>query len=134
MLSSQIDLPQLEGFTTFYGIQVSPIAEDGALIVLGHHDDRRRVIAALNRHAREVCGLINLADERGASYDDAEGGLHRHWAVLVEECDDPDRHGDAAAEGYECSRCAEIEQGPWWINWAAKETDPGAFPVMVWEV
>lgn len=126
-------IPDLEGFDTNYGIPISAIGEDGALIVLGHHD-RRRTVAALNRYSRKLFGFASLLDDPAATYADAEVGLHERWAVLVTECDDRGTHDDYTATDGFCPRCREIAEAMWWIRYDAAETDPGAFPVMVWEV
>lgn len=126
-LTEQPDLPDLEGFTTCHGVKVSPIGDDGTLIVLGHHD-RRRVIAALNAYSRDMCGFANVLDEPGAGFEEAQEFLYAAWAVLVTSCDKPAGHDTA-----ECGKCKEIAEGPWWIRYDAKETHPGAFPVMIWD-
>lgn len=64
-----------------YGIKVSHIGEDGDLIALGHHTDRR-TIAAFNRHMRAFLGLANLADDRSATVADWLPALQRKHAVF----------------------------------------------------
>lgn len=119
--------PELAGFKTYYGIQVSYIGEDGAMIALGHHD-RRVTIAAMNRHARLDCGLANMLDDPRATYDDVEGWLHERWAVELtdrcRECDD-----DPACR--ECQALRARPEGVWCLQWSTEAAD-GSFPVMIW--
>ncbi len=71
--------PEME--ETHYGIKVSHIGEDGDLITLGHHSDRR-TIAAFNRHMRVFLGLANLADDRSSTAADWVPALQRKHAVF----------------------------------------------------
>lgn len=66
---------------THYGIKVSHIGEDGDLIALGHHSDRR-TLAAFNRHMRVFLGLANLADDRSATAADWVPALQRKHCVF----------------------------------------------------
>lgn len=104
-------IPDLKGFNTYYGLQVSDIGEDGNLIILGHHHaEPRRVIAALNQHARTFWSLTNLLDDRGADLADLAGALHETYAVVEEF----DRHG------------------AWYIRWNVDPATPEAFPATIW--
>lgn len=122
-------VPDLKGFTIYYGVPVSDIGEDGNLIALGHHDTRQ-VLAAFNRHARTFWGLTDLYDGRLPMFPrhHAVEDVCERWAVLVKECDEarqPDHTGD-------CSRCRLLKEEDWWIDYSAKEPTLGSFPVMVW--
>lgn len=118
--------PDLKGFKTYYGLQVSDIGEDGDLIILGHHHhDPLRVIAALNRHARTHWSLTNLIDKPGAEVADLACSVYETHAVLRTECDDPDHEAD-------CVMCREVADADWWIEWNRTAEEPGAFPVTMW--
>jgi hypothetical protein len=118
--------PDLKGFETYYGLRLSDIGEDGDVIILGHHSDEPlRVVAALNRHARTFWGLANLIDRPGAELDDLVGAIHETHAVIVVQCDD-------SAHEPDCSRCREIGEADWWIEWNHAGDDPNAFPVTMW--
>jgi hypothetical protein len=119
-------IPDLPDFETYYGVQVSDIGEDGDVIILGHHD-KRRALAALNRHARTFWGLTNLYDG-ATTVSPAVDNLRERWAVLLTKCenaDGPDHEG-------RCYRCEDIASSSWWIDYSADETASGAFPVMMW--
>lgn len=94
-----------------HGLWVSEIGEDGDLVVLGHHDPRR-VIAALNRHARTQWGQTSLVSDDLIPPTRAVDQLHRSWEVL-----DPHR--------------AEQHEAPWWLVPATADT-PGAVPITMW--
>jgi hypothetical protein len=85
--------PEMEA--THYGITVAHIGEDGDLIALGHHSDRR-TLAAFNRHMRTFVGLANLADDRSATAAEWMSALQQKHAVFrapnpTEDCwEDPD--------------------------------------------
>lgn len=96
---------------TNYGIPVSLIGEDGALVALGHHP-RRRVIAAFNKHSREFQGVPNLADDFSAKAQEWLDRLDYRWATF--NAPDPERGEDP-----DCS---------WWARWCTPDT-PGARPV-----
>jgi hypothetical protein len=97
--TAQLTEPQMED--THYGIKVAHMGEDGDLIALGHHSDRR-TIAAFNRHMRTFLGLANLADDRSSTAADWVPALQRKhcrfrvpnpetwegdWAWIAEWCD-----------------------------------------------
>lgn len=107
-MTTQI-LPDLSGFEAHYGIRVSYIGEDGYMVALGHHDDKRRVIAAMNRLARKQAGLSNMRDDHRATYEDAVGRLYDDWGVEL----------TGSAEEW-CIQCGE--QG-----------NPAAFPITLWK-
>lgn len=120
-------IPDLRGFETHYGVPVSAIGDDGALIALGHHDERT-TIAAFSRYSRSTFGFANLLDDRAGSYAEAQDGLAAYWAVLVTSCDE---HGEKRDSG--CWRCIELDANDWWITYFEVQETPGAFPVMVWD-
>ncbi|MFB7359617.1 hypothetical protein [Streptomyces gardneri] len=104
-----ITAPQMEG--SYYGITVCTTGEDGDMLALGHHNDRR-ALAAFNAHARRYLGLVNVADDRRADADDWLDAIRQGWVVF---------------------RTPDPEQGddPEWV-WsadAASETTPNAQPV-----
>lgn len=114
----------------YYSIALSDVGETGAVVVLGHHDDPRRVVAALNRHARLVWGTCSLLDGvMCPEFDDAAAGLTRHWAAFATECEDAGRPYHRPG----CVTCTDIRAGHWWLSWDKAATDPGAFPVTHWE-
>ncbi|WP_333759281.1 hypothetical protein [Streptomyces sp. ISBFB 2968] len=104
-----IDVPEMED--THYGIGVSHIGEDGDLIAIGHHSDRR-TLAAFNRHMRTFLGLANLADDRSATAIEWLPALQRKHCVF--------RTPDPAD-------CWEADWS-WVAEWCDPET-PGAQPV-----
>lgn len=118
---------------TYYGIKLSDVGEDGDVVVLGHHDTRR-VIAALNRHARKVWGERSLVSSWGGTLAEARRDLMQRWGRFVTSCEEPvahERRKRIAADGA-CWRCQEIAEDGWAITWAAKSTDEGAFPITHW--
>ncbi len=127
-------VPSLPGFVEHYGIPVADMGEDGGLIALGHHTPAP-ALGAFNRHARKVWGF-RAATHRAALYDGAiqdgpAGDVRERWAVHLYEC------GDCQGDP-ECSTCPEIKRawagGGWWIDYNAKQGDPGAFPITTWRV
>ncbi len=125
--ASRPAFPELDGFQECYGIRVSYIGDDGAMIALGHHD-KRVVIAAMNRHARTYCGLENMLDDPRAGYHDVERGLSECWAVeLHDRCLE-------CGDNPECRECHALRNRPaeeWCLRWGIERT-PGSFPVMIW--
>ena len=77
----------------FYGVPITSVGEDGDMLAFGHVDPRR-ALAAFNRYARTVCGLLNLADDRSATTDDMLNSIRHEWAVFhapdPDDGDDPD--------------------------------------------
>ena len=97
---------------TYYGIAVCYSGEDGDMIALGHHD-KRRTIAALNKHARVYCGLRNITDDHRTRAASISRSLSARWGLATkpdpEDGDDPD----------------------WaWILKPATAETPGAIPYM----
>lgn len=89
-------IPDPEMEDTHYGITVAHIGDEGDLIALGHHD-KRRALAAFNRHYRVFLGLVNLASDRSASAADFETCISEKRAVFRKpdpdsEWEDPDWH------------------------------------------
>lgn len=125
--ASRPAFPELDGFQECYGIRVSYIGDDGAMIALGHHD-HRIVIAAMNQHARSYCGLANMLDDPRATYDDVEGWLNERWAVeLVDRCLE-------CGDNPECRECQALRtraEDEWCLRWGNEPT-AGSFPVMIW--
>ena len=113
---------------SYYGVEFSPIGDDGDHLVAKGHPDLRRVLAAFNRYARVDVGLLNLADDSRA---DAEAvasvaeELKRTWAVQRMTC------SDECDEGEDCTACAQVRNDGGWIFWGRNETEQGAFPVTV---
>jgi hypothetical protein len=108
------NLPDLEGFTTYYGVQVSVIGDQGALLILGH-PGKLRALAALNAYARRESGLWNLLDIKGPDAADLEGILDcivPQWAVLMPTPYDGDL---------------------WALRWVDSAYVDGAFPVTTYE-
>ncbi|MBZ6211696.1 hypothetical protein KVH31_34945 [Streptomyces olivaceus] len=106
----KIDAPAMEN--SHYGIRVSHIGEDGDLIALGHHSDRRS-IAAFNRHMRTFLGLANLADDRSATAAEWVPALQRRHCIF--RTPDPEN-------------CWEDVDWSWVAEWCQPET-PDAHPV-----
>jgi hypothetical protein len=120
----------------YNGIDVCALGEEAdTLVALGHHDPKQ-TLAALNVYAKSL-GWSDLLDGDGTHDPDkwrqALDKLQPRWAVLVTECDDPGMHEDYMGTDGFCPRCREIAEATWWISYAAAESTPGAFPVMVWE-
>ncbi|MFI5473166.1 hypothetical protein ACIA6D_23365 [Streptomyces cacaoi] len=99
---------------THYGIQVATLGEDGDMIALGHHDTRR-ALAAFNRHARVVWGLLNLEDSRSA--------LAADWAKDIKPCMAVFRTADPESD-YEDPGCI------WFADWSDPDS-PDARPVTI---
>lgn len=122
-------LPDLTGFSTYYGVQVSWIGDEGDMIALGHHDPRT-VIAALNRCARIEAGLSNLTDDRDATYQDMKQRLAADYFIqLVDNCLECGGEPD-------CGACKDIRaayaDGNWWLHRVASADVSGAFPATYW--
>jgi hypothetical protein len=115
---------------TYYGVELSPLGEDGEHLITAGHPDPRRVIAAFNRYARVVCGLRNLNDDPRADAGDVADiarELKQDWAVLGMECEFYQDHGP-----YEdCSTCQQIRSDDGWLFWGRDADEDGAFPVTV---
>lgn len=77
--STRLVEPDMED--THYGIKVAHIGDDGDMICLGHHSDRR-TLAAFNRHSRTFLGLANLADDRSSKAADWTSTFQRRHAVF----------------------------------------------------
>jgi hypothetical protein len=117
-----IDPPTLDGFETHYGIPVAILGEDGdQFVALGRHD-KRRVLAAFNRMCR-----VDLGWRNGLSAEFSTVKLanlrYEQW-VLATDCGD-------CGDNPECTYCAEIRSGRWWLRMAT-DRDAEAFPVTVW--
>jgi hypothetical protein len=102
-------LPDLSGFETHFGIRVSYIGEDGYMVALGHHDDKRRVVAAMNRLARKQAGLVNMLDDSRGGYADVADWLFDDWGIELTGSTDE-----------------------WCIQWGA-QGNPDAFPITIWK-
>lgn len=102
--------PEMED--THYGIGVAHIGEDGDLVALGHHSDRR-TLAAFNRHMRTFVGLDNLADDRSSKAADWPPAFQRKHAVF--RAPDP-------------ANCWEDPDWHWVADWCDADT-PNAQPV-----
>lgn len=114
--------PQLAGFTTLYGIQVSTIGEDGDLVALGHHD-RRTVLAAFLAYYRKVMGDPISLYHDGDSLDIGE-----MWARLVGQCGGECPQPQSAI-GL-CDACDHAARDAWFLNWD-EVPQPGSFPVTI---
>lgn len=101
---------------THYGIPVAHIGEDGDMIALGHHSPRR-ALAAFNRHARKVVGLVNIADDRSDRAEDWLSGISQTRAVFRE----PDPNDPYEADW------------TWVVDWSDPD-HPDARPVTLLEV
>ena len=73
---------------TYYGITLTDIGEDGDIVILGHHDDQRRVIAALNRHARKFWGEESFVSPWDGVMSDIPESLHKRWGRFITRCRD----------------------------------------------
>lgn len=96
---------------TILGIRMAPIGEDGDMLALGHHD-KRKALAAFNRYARTVIGIVNLADDFSASAQDWLNSIDQCWALFTTP--DPGLGQDP--------------DWTWYVTWCKPET-PGALPV-----
>lgn len=115
----------------YYGIKLSDVGEDGDVLVLGHHDEPRRVVAALNRNARTNWGSRNLCDDIGVRYADVKDDLTRSWAKFILACEIADQLGHNSDDD-PCWKCREIAGADWYVTWSVDSTDEGAFPVTRW--
>jgi uncharacterized protein (DUF2249 family) len=128
------ELPQLDGFLTYQGMQVCTIGEDGDIFVaLGHHDPRH-ALSAFNAMAKNLLGWMDLTDGDGTNdpkvWKAALARVETAWTVLKYRCDD----ADDAEHDPDCSECLEIAEAGWWLDWYTKCDAPGAFPVMFWRL
>lgn len=67
---------------TQFGIAIAHVGEDGNLLALGHHD-KRKTLAAFNRHGRTFLGWLNLAEDHSATADEWLGLITPRWAVFA---------------------------------------------------
>lgn len=120
--------PDLSGVETHYGIAVGYIGEDGAMFALGHHEDKRRVIAAMNRLARKQCGLDNMLDDPRARYTEVVDWLYDEWAIELAD------HCGECADDPECAECKALQSrsdDEWCLQWG-NQGHPAAFPITMW--
>lgn len=113
-------IPELDGFTTNYGVPVCRLGEDGEVMVALGHWPALRVIAAFTRHYRIETGDRLTGTVRGLIED---GDLEATWARLAGECGDCDPDES-------CQQCEAVRDGEWWLTWAT-EPGPDTFPVMI---
>lgn len=126
MSSTTIPTPVVESSRTYYGVQVVDVGEDGDILVLGQGLPTRRVLAALNAHARY------LGYELGDTYADAVANLKASWAQLTTECcgipvENPEEPTVCPDDGR-----LDRPEFEWCADYFAREGVPGAFPVLVW--
>ena len=107
--------PEMEAVQ--YGIPVAHVGEDGSMLALGH-PGTRRALAAFNRHARVFVGLVNLADDRHASYGDWHEAVDERWVIFRKP--DP-------------TSLYEDPDSVWYFD-RCDEGTPGAQPVTVLDV
>jgi hypothetical protein len=106
------EIPALAGSETYYGVTLSDVGDDGDVVILGHGHDPMRLIAALNRHAREYWGFVNLLDDKSMTVADLAGDFSETWAYLT--ADNTDEYG-------------------WYMEWNVNPLMPnGSFPVTMW--
>jgi len=106
------EIPELAGSETYFGVTLSDVGEDGEVVILGHGHDPMRLIAALNRHAREYWGFVNLLDDVSMTVADLAGDFLETWACLI--ADNSDEYG-------------------WYMAWNVDPLMPnGSFPVTMW--
>ncbi len=116
-------IPNLSGFVEHLGIPISPIGDDGEiLLALGHHDPLKAA-HAFDRFLRRTIGDRSGLSYMGTPVEVAQD-IHEMWAVTVTEC------GDCGSKP-DCRQCTEMKSADWWIDWTVSGTDEGAFPVMV---
>ncbi len=106
------EIPDLAGSEAYFGVTLLDVGEDGDVVILGHGHDPMRLIAALNRHARECWGLANLLDDAGKTVADLADSLSETWAYLT--ADNGDEYG-------------------WYMEWDVDPLMPnGAIQVTMW--
>lgn len=111
-----------------YGVHLSPIGDDGDYVIFGHVD-KRRAIAALNRHCRVDCGLANMVD---GTPDWPLSDFIRHtWAVSITLCR---RCRTSPTPGcLECESLASVGPHEFAIEVGDEHRrTPEAFPVTYW--
>lgn len=126
--------PALSAMPVRYGLHVGQIGEDGDVLVLGHHEDRRRVLAAVFADYRVMVGERVNEWDPDLTYGDALEGLRRYWAVFAAPCGD---HQPAHRPDPDCRACRATASDPdaeWFLWWDRTPEDPDAFPVTVWSV
>lgn len=131
-MTMAVAAPPLAGMDLIYGQWITAVGEDGALLIAGHIE-QRRAVAAMNRFSRRVIGLVNMADDRGCSFDDIAAEVRHRWALPL-TVDDCEYRAEQLAEGrpHRCEMCQTIEGGDWWVRIVDAE-QPGAFPVTWYE-
>ncbi len=118
MIPTAADYPRLltDTMNDRYGLHVSHVGEDGSLFVLGHHDDKRRVIAALNAEQRIAAGEGLTCD---VTADSLPGLVAAVASSLLRET-------YAVAE--------DPPDGWWmWMRCDRSPSAPGAFPITLLE-
>lgn len=101
-----------------YGIKLTEVGPGFDVVILGHHQDARRVLAAVNRYARWFWAQDSLAEIANPSSDgSAPGTFSQRWAKFATEDED----------------APLIEPwGKWRIDWNVDPFDPNAFPITLW--
>lgn len=122
MSSWPMNVEESGRLSTHYGVKVFDIG-DQIFVVLGHHEDKKRVVAAMNAHARTQCGSDGLWDlfNFWPSYAKFTAKLEERFAMVLDENnEDVFFESDDPAERV------------WWPDKYTAAT-PGAFPVTVWD-
>jgi hypothetical protein len=148
-LPDTTNVPDLPEFDTYYGVWLSPIGDEGDVVILGHAG-KLRALAAIRAWLR-YCEGANRAcraddphawarvneslrgwDPSSQPVDDVD---HRYAVVLTHCAEYPSCGTDPiSAEAGRCWRCADIAGSAWWLD-LDPTTDadtPGAFPVTYW--
>ncbi len=77
-------VPDLALFSTFYGVRLSQIGEDGDVVLLGH-PGKLRAFAAMRAWLRYDCGDAEVLYEWEGPVVDR---LRHQWAIVRTHCDD----------------------------------------------
>ncbi len=95
---------------TAYGIRAEYFGDEGWIVALGHVPFRRFVAACNAMQRRESC-LVNLLDDRDATYLDALSYCSHRWGVP----------------------CQPDDGGAWSLEWVPSGARAGAIAVTVFQ-
>lgn len=140
-------IPDLDGFTTIYGVPISCIGEDGDMIMLGHIDDRTAVAVAraylrklwtnqdeVDRYLDTRLGRDPWAYQRALTRDvlGMFEPVSRRYGHLIQHCDRWPMCQEPDGECGQPTTCQELDSCNWWIDCDVRPGGHGVFPVSYW--
>ncbi|TKG61501.1 hypothetical protein [Prauserella endophytica] len=127
---------------------VRAFEDDEWMVAFGHHHPRR-AIAVFNALYRRACLRWDshppLHPRWGASlpggwpsrpcYPSVAAELEYRWWRLIDSCPDEERPGHRGSDDYDdpCLHCLALSDPIGWVAAQCPATDPGAFPVTIWQ-